>query len=313
MKKQLSRSFGIVLAFLIAYACSGGKPDAASIARAGDGIPGRTRTGEVEVYNKEGLYGYIDGGAEIVLPYGFLEVAVSRFAPAGGGDRELVLEIYRLATGEDAFGLYSTKLEGGEAGWPGIATDNWIGPGQASLVKGAFVVNILAPGCADREIGEFAAAVERRIPGAGTVRPKGLGRLPREGMIRSSGRFIKGAVAAANESPFLEGESWGFGRPDAGGSATVAFTAKYGTAPGVSKFALVEFAEAPPTGSLVDAVMDSFQYYLRDVRREGGLIEGRNEAGRWFLFALRGKNAALVLGEPDEAAARARLEAALSR
>ncbi len=312
MKKRLSRSFGVVLAFLIAYACSGGKPDAASVIRGVGGIPGWTLTGEVETFNREGLYGYIDGGAEIVLPYGFLEVAVARFEPATGGDREIVLEIYRMAAGEDAYGLYSTKLEGGETGWPGIAPDNWIGPGQASLVKGAFVVNIMAPEFTDREIGAFAAVVERKIPGAGTVRPKGLGRLPRDGMVASSARFIKGAVAAANESPFLEGEYWGFGGA-AGGAATLAFTAKYGTAPGVSKFALVEFAEDPPTGSLVDAVMDSFQYYLRDVRREGGLIEGRNEVGRWFLFALRGKNAALVLGEPDEAAARARLEAALSR
>jgi hypothetical protein len=305
----------LVMALSVVWtmSCSGGKPDAASIAQAADGIPGWTRTGEVEIYNREGLYGYIDGGAEIVLPYGFLEVAVSRLKPAGG-DKELVLEVYRMAAGEDAFGLYSTKLEGGETGWPGIAPDNWIGTGQASLVKGAFVVNIMAAECTDREIGEFAAAVERRIPGAGTVRPNGLGRLPRDGMIAASGRFIKGAVAAANESPFLEGECWGFGRTDAGGvSDTVAFTAKYGTAPGVSKLVLVEFAEVPPTASLEDAVMASFQYYLRDVRRAGGLIEGRNDVGRWFLFVSKGRTAVLVLGEPDGAAARSRLETALSR
>ena len=93
----------------------------------------------------------------------------------------------------------------------------------------------------------------------------------------------------------------------------MAFTAKYGAAPSVSKLVLVEFAEAPPAAALEDAVLASFQYYLRDVRQESGVIEGRNEAGRWFLFALRGKSAALVLGEPDEAAARARLETVLSR
>ncbi len=305
-------TLALALAMIWTTSCAGERPDAASIARAADGIPGWARTGEVEIFNREGLYGYIDGGAEIVLPYGFLEVAVSRLK-AAGRDKELVLEIYRTATGEDAFGLYSTKLEGGETGWPGIAPDNWIGPGQASLVKGAFVVNILAPECTEREIGEFAAAVERKVPGADTVRPRGMGRLPRDGMIAASGRFIKGAVAAANESPFLEGESWGFGGDGAGGSAMVAFTAKYGAAPSVSKLVLVEFAAIPPAASIEDAVLASFRYYLRDVRQESGVIEGRNEAGRWFLFALRGKSAALVLGEPDEAAARARLETALPR
>lgn len=72
------------------------------IERLADGIPGWTRTGEVETYTKEGLYGYMDGGAEIVLPYGFRELSVVRFAPAAGEARELVLEIYRMASGEDA-------------------------------------------------------------------------------------------------------------------------------------------------------------------------------------------------------------------
>ena len=56
----------------------------------------------------------------------------------------------------------------------------------------------------------------------------------------------------------------------------------------------------------------AFGEYLKDVRREGASIEGRNDAGRWFLYKRSGPWAALVLGEPDEAAARARLDAALA-
>ena len=199
------------------------------IEQLGDGIPGWTRTGEVEIYTKEGLYGYIDGGAEIVLPYGFRELSVVRFARAAGEARELVLEIYRMASGEDAFGLYSTKLEGGEASVPGTRCDSWIAAGQASLVKGEYLVNVMAPDTTEREIAEFTAALEPKIPGEGTVRPKGMELLPGEGMIPSSGRYLKGPVAARNESPFLEGEIWGFGAPGEG--ASVAFSAKYGAYP----------------------------------------------------------------------------------
>ena len=49
-----------------------------------DGVPGWKRTGAPERYNKEGLYGYIDGGAEIVLEYGFRELSVQRFASRRG-------------------------------------------------------------------------------------------------------------------------------------------------------------------------------------------------------------------------------------
>jgi hypothetical protein len=279
-----------------------------------DGIPGWTRTGPPERYNKEGLYGYIDGGAEIVLQYGFRELAVSTFKPtaAPAAPKEVVLEIYRMSSGEAAFGLYSTKLEGEEEGWPGIGPDNWTSLGQASLVKGEFLVSILAPECTDKEIGDFMAALEPKVPGHGTVRPAGMDGLPREGMIPSSWRFIKGPLAAQNESPFLEGDFWGFSPGDVGKEATVAYSARYGAVPAVSKLIVVRLGTASVSPSLEEAVAAAFGEYLKDVRREGASIEGRNDAERWFLYKRSGPWAALVLGEPDEAAARARLDAALA-
>ena len=74
----------------------------------------------------------------------------------------------------------------------------------------------------------------------------------------------------------------------------------------------MEFARAPEGGSLEEAVLASFNEYLQDVRSENGVIAGRNEAGRWFLFSAKGAEAVLVLNDPDEAAARARLGATLA-
>ena len=291
------------------------------IMRAVDGIPGWVRTEAPRVFTREGLYGHIDGGAELVLQYGFEELSVHVFEPAEGAAKEIVLEIYRMGSGEAAFGLYSTKLEGEEERWPGIASDHWIAPGQLNLVKSEYLVNILASDCTDDEVGDFAAAVERKIPGEGTVRPAGMNRLPDEGMVRGSGRYIKGALAARNESPLLDGDFWGFaeGRAEA-------YSARYGAAPALSKLIIVEFLGAPEadTGAIGEAsehpaaapdlaekVIAVFNEYLRDVRLVGDTVEGRNQIGRWFLFRAEGRFAALVLGEPDEAAARARLDEAL--
>jgi peptidoglycan/xylan/chitin deacetylase (PgdA/CDA1 family) len=317
----------LALAALAAAACSG--PDAViftnsmlaagaagdpAVMRAVDGIPGWKRQGPPERFNAEGLYGHIDGGAELVLQYGFRELSVFKYKPESNpaASKEVVLEIYRMTSGEAAFGLYSTKLEGGEEGWPGVKADNWISPGQANLVKGDYLVNIMAPECTDREIGEFAAALENKIPGTRTVRPKGLAWLPAEGMVPSSGRYIKGPLAAGNESPFLEGDFWGFDG-DPAKSATAAYSAKYGVAPAVSKLVIVEMKKAPQGGSFDERVLASFNEYLMDVRPDGAVIEGRNQAGRWFLFGRRGAIAVLVLGDPDREAAQARLDQALSR
>src|SRR5512143_1699872 len=71
-----------------------------------DGIEGWKRAGDPERFRKETLYGYIDGGAELVLQYGFRELAVSKYRPADdpGSAKEIVLEIYRMISGESAFG-----------------------------------------------------------------------------------------------------------------------------------------------------------------------------------------------------------------
>src|SRR5512137_2938220 len=98
-------------------------------------------------------------------------------------------------------------------------------------------------------------------------------------MVRSSWRYIKGPLAARNESPFLEGDFWGFGGAGEGTSATEAFSAKYGIAPAVSKVVIVELGKAPEGGTLEEGVLALFNDYLKDVRRDGLSIEGKNDAG----------------------------------
>jgi hypothetical protein len=323
---------GFLAAVFVGTGCSGGDAalladsvlspaaqDKPAVMRAVDGIPGWTREGDAETYTKDGLYGYIDGGAEIVLQYGFRELAVFKFKPAAAAaaaEKELVLEVYRMESAEAAFGIYSTKLEGDEERWPGIKADHWISPGQGGLVKGEYMVNILAPECTDREIGEFAAALEPKIPGQGTARPKGMDWLPRAGLVLASWRYIRGPLAAQGESPFLEAAFWGFGAApgtDKGVGSTEAYSAKYGVAPAVSKLVIVKFEKAPEASALGKNLLAVFNEYLKDVRTDGGVIEGRNAADRWFLFGAKGAAAALVLGDPDRASALARLDLALSQ
>jgi hypothetical protein len=279
-----------------------------------DGLKGWKRTGPPDRYAKDGLYGYIDGGAEAILEYGFRELTVFRFEPAVRTEllKELVVEIYRMRSGPAAFGLYSSKLEGGEQGAPGIASDNWIGPGQGSLVKGDDLVNVIAPDRTGAEIGAVLKAVEKRLPARRTVRPEGLVRLPRRDMVPSSWRYVRGPLAARNESPFLEGDFWGFRGAASGETRSEAFSAKYGAAPAVSKLVVVELGRAVDTAAVDAGVSALFADYLQSVGRDGDVLEGRNAAGRWFLYGRAGRVAALVLGEPDRGKARARLDRALT-
>ncbi len=272
-------------------------------------IPGWVRTGEIQTFAKDTLYGYIDGGAEIVIQYGFRKLVVLDYQSetASPAPKELTLEIYEMESGEAAFGLYSTKVEGGEETSPRISSAHWISPGQANVVKGNILVNILAPDLTEEEIGDIAAALEPRLPGEGTKRPPGIGWLPQRGLVTGSERFIQGPAAALNESPLLDHPFWGFGEHE-----TKAYSARYSPFP--SRVAIVDFGKE--TGELADLVLELFREYLRDAKLEGDTVEGRSPVGYWFLFGqdkMTGRFAALVLGEPDETTARARLVEALER
>ena len=150
----------------------------------------------------------------------------------------------------------------------------------------------MAPECTDEEIGKFAAALARKIPAPRTERPKGMKWLPAEGMVRGSGRYIKGPLAAQNESPFLEQPFWGFaaaGETD----ATEAYSAKYGVPPAVSKLVLVKLKKGQAADLLEDSVRAVFEQHLTDVRGGAGLVEARSRDGRSFQFKARGRIAAL--------------------
>jgi hypothetical protein len=61
----------------------------------------------VRTFGPANLYEEIDGEAELFLPYAFRGLTVAILAPAGNETAEVRLELFRLATPRDAFGVYS--------------------------------------------------------------------------------------------------------------------------------------------------------------------------------------------------------------
>lgn len=59
------------------------------------------------VFTGEGLYGYINGGADLYLEYGVYKLTARDLIYKG---EEYMLEIYELPSPEDAFGIYSLHV-----------------------------------------------------------------------------------------------------------------------------------------------------------------------------------------------------------
>jgi len=59
------------------------------------------------IYTKESLFGYMNGGAELYMEYGFDRLVVSEIDI---GDTEYKVEIYKMNDPEAAFGIYSVSV-----------------------------------------------------------------------------------------------------------------------------------------------------------------------------------------------------------
>ncbi len=101
-------------------------------------IPG-IEVREKRTFTEESLYGYIDGGAELYLEYGFDTLVVTELISEG---RDIKVESYRMKDAEAAFGIFSVsrfRCNGGARLTDHICRSAY----QLQFCKGCFYVNII--------------------------------------------------------------------------------------------------------------------------------------------------------------------------
>ncbi|MBN2247011.1 MAG: hypothetical protein JW755_14325 [Candidatus Aminicenantes bacterium] len=252
----------------------------------------------VSHYNRESLYGYINGGAEIFLQYDFRHLTHAVYSrDIQGAAPEIIIEIYTMAAPLDAFGIFSVNRSGGEQVSQKINALNWISPSQINFVKESYYVNILGFECGLEELEDFTSIVANNIPGKSAVPPV-LNRFPDENRIQGSEKYIKGPLAAVGESVLLQAEFWGFNH------TTYAYSCRY--QPHNSRAILLQFQMIPDTiGHEVEAL---FTEFLEKVETAGSEIKGQNAVGRYFIFNCSEQEAGLVLGEESLESARFRMD-----
>jgi len=153
-----------------------------------DEIEGWKVAGEDRVYDRDTLYEYIDGGAELYLSYGFEQVVSRTYVRSGQPD--IVVDLFDMGRSRDAFGVFSHGME---------TADDTFGQGSqytAGMMlfwKDRFFVSILAyPETAESKdaVFDLSRAIEAAIPEAGPL-PEILAVLPEGGLVRESVRYFR--------------------------------------------------------------------------------------------------------------------------
>ena len=147
--------------------------------------------GKPALYDRESLSDRINGEAELYFPYGFDRLAAARFAPEKNPVTGMDVEIYRMGSLLDAFGMYAnyrqkdgTTLE--------IGAESNVSDSQIFFYQGRYFVHIQMTGtssAAPHALAGCARMVAARLPG-NKDRPPELLVFDRPEVVKGTERYL---------------------------------------------------------------------------------------------------------------------------
>jgi hypothetical protein len=147
--------------------------------------------GKIVTYTKENLYKYINGEAELYLPYGFETLTSALYKKVGDVDTGIVADVYAMGSLIDAFGIYSNYRRP-EAEEIKIGAQGFVGSTQLMFYKDRYFVQLNESGDSSPTREAFlscAEAIAKRLPGD-AARPKELELFKVPGVIPQTEKYL---------------------------------------------------------------------------------------------------------------------------
>ena len=126
--------------------------------------------GKKETFNPENLYQHIDGEAELFMPYGFESLAFSLYVMAKDPKTALAVDIYRMRSSLDAYGIYS-NFRNPDSETVKVGSEGFAGDTQLMFYQDRYFVEITASGTTtpDRKIFvDCARTIAAKLPSPAT-------------------------------------------------------------------------------------------------------------------------------------------------
>jgi hypothetical protein len=146
-------------------------------------------------FDRETIFSYLDGVAEVYLAYG-MEACSARRYRGPDGQPDLVLDLFRMASAEDAYGVLTWDQEGEAVA---VGQGGLLRPGWLAAWKGRYFISVYAEGQSEQASStmlELGRAVAAAIVEQGT--PPALVRaLPLAGREERSVRYLRDAQVLA--------------------------------------------------------------------------------------------------------------------
>jgi hypothetical protein len=276
-----------LLLFLLAAAVSAAGGDMKDLAQS---IPKKVldweSAGQDNVYDRETIFKYMDGGAEVYLAFDFRTVFVRKYKHASG--EEIALDVYDMGSPAEAFGIFSCDREDPEAG---IGQESEYGFGLLRFRQGRFFVSITAAGDekrAEKAILELGKAVAPLLGPDGPP-PDLLRCLPESGLKKNRTSYFHAAVNLNNRY-FISSENiLGLGK-----DTDCVFAEYESSAAETAKLLVIRYRDEARAGAARESFLKS---YLPEAGPGGAAL---TENKKWTLARANGNYLAVVFEAPSE-------------
>jgi len=184
-EKEMKRAIGLIVA-IVGLLWS---PTAQTADFKFPSVSGWKQVGDIQTFNPNTLYEYIDGGADLYLAYDFEDLKVAEYQ--NSQKASVTVEVYRHRTPTHAFGVYSQERVSG-ANFIDVGIQGYQEKHALNFLSGNAYVKITTfdTGPEDQTILlTFAKAVAGNLGDKGAF-PSILAAFPGEGKIKNSEKFI---------------------------------------------------------------------------------------------------------------------------
>jgi hypothetical protein len=252
--------------------------------------------GEIETYDRETIFDYIDGAGEIYLMYDFRRVVVFHLTRAS--QPQITIEVFDMGSSGDAFGIFSHAREGEEEG---IGQGSEYRGGVLCFWKGKFFVCVFSEGEtpeAEKAVAELAARIAEKITITG-ARPELIDHLPDQGLVENSVRYFH-KHTSLNYHYFVASENI-----LKLGMHTQAVMARY--EPASSYLLCVSYPDQEQAGEAFGSFVSS---YIPEAAESGAALM---DDGKWTAVKQQGPFVIVVFDAPTKAEAQNLIKIAQGR
>ncbi len=251
-----------------------------------------------EIYDRDTLYQYMNGAAEVYLSYSFRQLLVRRFMKDQQPD--IIVELFDMGSPEDAFGVFSHSRESEEVS---IGQGSEYRGGLLCFWKGKFFTCVLAERenpSTKKAVLDLGRAIASAIKETGS-KPKLVDFLPSDSLMERSVRYFH-KHASLNYHYFVADQN--ILNLD---ESSKALLARYQPAEGKSYLLLVQYQNIAQANAAFDSFITT---YIPEAKQTG---IAQLEDGKWTAAKLVQEFVVVVFDAPNKAFAETLLQTASNK